>query len=136
MIIETVILSGAAVAGAQAMRRDKGLDRFIAMQRQLKSHWAGWTASPRVDVPEAEVRRADRFLVLSAASLGMTVAGLVLTQPWLSLTGIPPALIVFVPTFRRAYKTLRHERRIDNHVLDATRVDLHLLNCFIYSTFS
>jgi hypothetical protein len=40
MIIETVILSGAAVAGAQAMRRDKGLDRFIAMQRQLSLHFA------------------------------------------------------------------------------------------------
>lgn len=125
MIIEALAIGWAVVVGAKTANRTKGLDCLRNLRQQLKSRWAAWTASSTsLPTPESEIQHANQLLILSWASLGMTVAGLALAQPWLSLAGVPLALVVFAPTFRSAYQTLRHERRIDNQVLDATRVAL------------
>jgi len=76
--------------------------------------------------PELEVHRKNQLLAVSSVSLGTAVAGIALVQPWLSLTGMLLALYTFGPTFRGALHTLQNERRIDNQVLDATRLLLCL----------
>ena len=75
---------------------------------------------------ELEVHRKNQLLAVSSVSLGTAVAGIALVQPWLSLTGMLLALSTFGPTFRGALHTLQNERRIDNQVLDATRLLLCL----------
>lgn len=81
---------------------------------------------PATDNLELEVHRKNQLLAVSSVSLGTAVAGIALVQPWLSLTGMLLALSTFGPTFRGALHTLQNERRIDNQVLDATRLLLCL----------
>lgn len=78
------------------------------------------------DTLELEVHHKNQLLAVSSVSLGTAVAGIALVQPWLSLTGMLLALYTFGPTFRGALHTLQNERRIDNQVLDATRLLLCL----------
>jgi hypothetical protein len=102
---------------------------------RLKTWGSGWMTSLRrlgpsqqpvtaAALPPASLQQANQTVAVSCLSAGLTVAGWALAQPALNLVGIPLALYVFVPTFRGAYHTLRKERRIDNQVLDATRVAL------------
>ena len=122
MFVKTAMSGVAGVTGTETVRRFSGLDRLRAVSQRLNAHWNQWRdASP---VPRTKDLRATHSLALSSTSLGMTLAGLALAQPWLSLASVPLALYVFVPTFRNAYQSLHQERRIDNQVLDATRVAL------------
>lgn len=77
-------------------------------------------------IQENGLRRANRSLALSSVSLGVTTAGL-FSNPIFTLVSIPVGLIIFAPTFRTAWQTLRHERRVTTPVLDATRVTLCII---------
>lgn len=65
---------------------------------------------------------SNRDLAVSSASVGVTVAGLWTMQPILLLAGIPLVLYVYAPSFQAAWRSVRRHRRIDNSVLDATRI--------------
>ena len=65
---------------------------------------------------------SNRDLAMGTASLGLTTAGLLTTQPLLILAGMPLVVFVYAPAFRSAWRSLRKQRRIDASVLDATRI--------------
>lgn len=76
--------------------------------------------------------RANQTLTVSSLSLGLTAVGIVV-KPVLVLVSVPAALFVFAPTLQDAWHTLRHERKITPHVLDATRVTLCIIMGYYFA---
>jgi cation transport ATPase len=128
MIVEALVVGGTAYAGLRAYRRIKAngglrLPRFTRPQTWLEA------SSPTVTVqttppPSPTLQQANQMVGVASTALGLTVIGAWLTTPALSLASIPLTLYVFAPTFQTAWRSLREQRRIDNPVLDATRVVL------------
>ncbi len=139
MIFEALMVGGTVYAGTQAYRQVKAngnlslpkltwpkmwLQRQTWLQRQPQVVTREETTTKAVNPAE---RQANQTIVVSATSLGLATASVWLANPALSLASVPLMLYVFAPTFQAAWRTLRHERRINNEVLDATRITVCVL---------
>jgi len=125
IFFEALVVGGTLYAGTK-------------VYQQLRSQrWLGWgkerlrPSSKAVaalfvqsDSQAPAVRQANEILIVSAASLGLAVIGFCLMNPLVSLASMPPMLYVFAPTFGTAWQTMIKERRVNNQVLDATRIAL------------
>ena len=72
-------------------------------------------------VTDGTLQHANRTLLLSSVSLGVTTAG-VFVKPFLMLVSVPVGLIIFAPTFRAAWRALRQDHRVTTPVVDAVRI--------------
>lgn len=127
MILEALVLGGAAYAGVRAYRQIKAsgglrLPRVTWPQRWLEESTP--TVTVQAPPPNPTLQQANQTIGVASTALGLTLVSTFLATPALSLAGIPLTLYVFAPTFRTAWRSLREQRRIDNPVLDATRVVL------------
>lgn len=129
MILEVLVLGGTVYAGSRAYQQVKNKGSLTVPRLSWPK---GWLQRPpravRIQPPPTTatpaVRHANQALVISSTSLGLATASLWLANPALSLASVPLMLYVFAPTFQAAWRTLRQERRINNDVLDATRIAL------------
>jgi len=127
MLLELLVLGSTVYAGSRAYRqvKEKGplaLPKFTSPKRWLE-RTARVVAVPAAPAPEPPaVRQANQSLLISSTSLGLATASVWLANPALSLASVPLMLYVFAPTYRAAWRILRQERRINNDVLDATRI--------------
>ena len=127
MILEALVLGGTAYAGVRAYRQIKAsgglrLPRVTWPQRWLEESTP--TVTVQAPPPNPTLQQANQTIGVASTALGLTLVSTFLATPALSLAGIPLTLYVFAPTFRTAWRSLREQRRIDNPVLDATRVVL------------
>ena len=128
MILEALVVGGTAYAGVRAYRQIKAngglrLPHFTWPQRWLDEAVSTVTVQAPPP-PSPTLQQANQTVGVASTALGLTLASTFLAAPALSLAGIPLTLYVFAPTFRTAWRNLRERRRIDNPVLDATRVVL------------
>ena len=128
MILEALVVGGTAYAGIRAYRQMKAngglrLPRFTWPQSWLTESVS--TVSVQAPPPPSPtLQQANQTIGVASTALGLTLVSTFLAAPALSLASIPITLYVFAPTFRTAWRSLRDQRRIDNPVLDATRVVL------------
>lgn len=116
------MIGGTLYAGAKTYQRLKSKGH-LPLPRTWFSRQS--TAVPvQIDtmVITPDLHKANQTLVVAAAGFGLTAVGAVLMAPALSLAGVPLVLYVFAPTFQAAYHVAVKERRINNQVLDATRI--------------
>lgn len=121
MILEALVMGGTIYAGVQAYQQLLTKPRRAWLQDYLP-HRRGLPTKVELAAPLPALQKANQDLALSTASLGLTVTAVIAMNPTLSLASVPLMLYVFIPTYRAAYQTLTQERRINNAVLDATRM--------------
>lgn len=127
MILEILVLGSTVYAGTRAYRQVKEKGTLTLPTFTLPKRWLTRQARPiAVSATTAPVtpavQQANQSLLISSTSLGLAAASVWLANPALSLASVPLMLYVFAPTYRAAWRILRQERRINNDVLDATRI--------------
>lgn len=123
MILEALVMGGTIYAGVQAYQQLLSKPQRAWLQNYFPRR-RGQPTKVEPAAPLPALQKANQDLALSSASLGLTVTALLFLQPTLSLASLPLMLYVFIPTYQAAYQTLTKERRINNAVLDATRMTL------------
>lgn len=134
MIFETLLFGSTLYAGAKTYQQLKAKG-YLPLRQGWFSRQA--TTTPvRVEPEQAspDVEKANQLLVLSVASMGLTVTGTFFSVPLLSLASLPLVAYVFAPTFQAAYTTAVQERRINNAVMDATRITLCVIMRYDFVT--
>lgn len=128
MILEALVVGGTAYAGLRAYRQIKanGGLRFprVTWPQQWLTESMSTVTVETPPPPSPTLQQANQTVGVASTALGLTLVSTFLAAPALSLASIPLTLYVFAPTFQTAWRSVREQRRIDNPVLDATRVVL------------
>lgn len=134
MLFETLLFGSTLYAGTKTYQQLKAKGYL-----PLRHGWFGRRSAPtpvRVEplVESPDVAKANQQVVAAAVGMGLTVAGTVFTAPLLNLASLPLMAYIFAPTFQAAYTTAVKERRVNNAVMDATRIMLCVIMRYDFVT--
>ena len=126
MWIEAAIIGGTLAASVRTYRQRSKRQQSLRLRITQPASAQVLPKTLTALVRSSELQTANRTLMLSSISLGLTTVGL-LAAPPLRLLSVPILLYLFAPIFHAAYGSLRQERRITDAVLCATRMSISLL---------